>query len=101
MHVVVSFQIISTRRFSQSCCAITSFCCFNISLIFFSIQPNLFDTFSSSSDSSDSASCSLPFPLPFALLLVFFLRFTRSDPSSVIPHRFLIVIHLSHEVLLP
>src|SRR5271168_3657855 len=67
----------------------------------FSIRPNLSDTLSSSSASSDSTSCFLSFPLPFASFLVFFLRFTRSDPFSVVPHPFFIVIHLLHEVLLP
>src|ERR1700678_1014896 len=97
----VSLQIISTRHFSQPCCAIISSCFFNIPFMLFSIRPNLSDTLSSSSASSDSTSCSLSFPLPFASFLVFFLRFTRSDPFSVVPHPCFIAIHLSHEVLLP
>src|SRR5271168_2888357 len=97
----VSLQIISTRHFSQRCCAINSSCFFTIPFMIVSIRPNLSNTVSSSSASSDSTSCSLSFPLPFALFSVFFLRFTRSDPFSAVLQPFFIVIHLSHEVLLP
>src|SRR5271168_177117 len=97
----ISLQIISTRHFSQRCCAINSSCFFTIPFMMVSIQPNLSDTVSSSSASSDSTSVSLSFPLPFASSSVFFLRFTRSDPVSAVPQPFFIAMHLSHEVLLP
>src|ERR1700678_3952465 len=61
----VFLQILSTRHFSQRCCAIISSCFSTIPFMIVSIRPNLSDTLSSSSASSDSTSCSLSFPLPF------------------------------------